>query len=344
MDIGRTIPASVALAQALLLLSSDGIAVLDADTSVTNWNPAAARFSGIGAPEAIGLFARDLVENADALLDVPADGRPHRREAVVVNGGVRRRLRASVLGLGPLNEIDGWIVSFSPQRRYAEIEQLKNEFVGAISHELKTPLATIKAFAEVLRKDGLDSDRADTFLATIDEQTERLARMIDELLSISRVAPEQLLTRRVTVAVDEVVNAALEIVAASGSHPIVERELGDVAVSGDPALIAQALAQLIDNAVKFSPTKSPILISAERHDDYSSIAVRDCGIGIDDEHLPYIFDQFYRVDRSLDSPVGGIGVGLFIANSLVRAHGGSIVVATTSGHGSTFTLSFPVRA
>ncbi|HVS45113.1 MAG TPA: PAS domain-containing sensor histidine kinase [Verrucomicrobiae bacterium] len=344
MDIGRALPPDVVLSDALLLLCCDGVAVLESDGTVARWNQPAADFTGIGIADAVGKPARDLFDSADALLNVPADAQPHRRDATIGTGHTRRTVRATVLALGDVGRIDGWLVSFAPQRQHVEIEQLKSEFVGAISHELKTPLATIKAFAETLRNGGLSGERAAEYLVTIDEQTDRLARTIDDLLSVSRVDADQLLTRRVTVSVDTAVDRALEIVATSGSTPEVERNVAGAAVSGDPDLVAQALAYVIDNAVKFAAPASVVSVFAERRGDFCVISVRDRGIGIASEHLAYIFDRFYRVEQGLNSPVGGSGVGLFIARALVRAHGGSIEVISQPGRGSTFSLSFPVRS
>jgi signal transduction histidine kinase len=333
------------LADALLRLSDDGIAVLEADTSIAAWNSAAAEFTGIAAADAAGAFARDLFTNAEALLDVASDGKPHRRDVVIGTGASELTLRATVLTLGTLDTIDGWIVSFAPHRRHAEIEQLKSEFVGALSHELKTPLATIKAFAETLRSGRLSPEQTKDYLFTIDEQTDRLARTIDDLLSLSRVESDQLLAQRVTVSADSVLDRALALVVSTDDHPAtIDREAAGVSISGDPDLIAQALSQVINNAVKFSAPGQLVHIVAEEREDGCAISVRDGGIGIPHEHLAYIFDRFYRVAHDLSAPVGGTGVGLFIANALVRAHGGSIYVISEPNEGSTFTLWFPVRA
>jgi two-component system phosphate regulon sensor histidine kinase PhoR len=333
------------LADALLELSDDGIAVLDGDATIARWNRSAAEFTGIATDDAVGASARDVFGNADALLDVPANSQSRRCEATFGTGPKKRTLRAIVFPIEGGRGGGGWVVSFAPQRRHAEIEQLKSEFVGAISHELKTPLATIKAFAETIRVGGLSPDQTAEYLLTIDEQTDRLARTIDDLLSLSRVESDQLLARRVAATVDTVLDRALDIVAAaSGSRPTIEREATGATVSGDPDLIAQALSQIIDNAAKFSAPASPISIRAEQREDGCAISVTDLGIGIALEHVAYIFDRFYRIDPDLNSPVGGTGVGLFIANALVRAHGGTIYVVSRLDVGSTFTLWFPVRA
>lgn len=354
MDIGRTLPPDVtddlldeivgfkARLDALLAVASDGLIVLDADGTVARWNPAAEAITGVSADRAVGKRVHAIAEGV-ALHEHDLEATPRAQTWTFGSAG-SRPVRATVSTLGRDGRVDGWLVNFAPQRRYDEIEQLKNELVGSISHELKTPLATIKAYAQTLR-DGPPSVAAmRESLDVIDEQTDRLGRAVDALLQVSRVDAGQLLKRRELVRLDDVLDAALLALSYDhASHPLV-RETGDVTVSGDPDLLRDAFAQVIDNAAKFSESGREVRIRAELRQDRCLVDVIDRGIGIEDVHLPYIFDRFYRVDRALDAPVGGNGLGLFIASALVRAHGGSIEVRSEPGNGTTVTLALPVRA
>jgi two-component system, OmpR family, phosphate regulon sensor histidine kinase PhoR len=243
----------------------------------------------------------------------------------------------------------GWTapsgVDSAPERlRYREIEQLKTEIIAAVSHELKTPIASIKAYAMTLRvnPDAVAAQR-DEFLRIIEDEADRLERRVDDLLLASRVEAEQLLKERVLVALDEIIDKALETLAFDlEDHPVV-RHTHDVKLSGDPDLLRDVFAHLIENAGKFSPIGTAILIEAASRERDVTVDITDDGLGIAPEHLPYIFDRFYRVERELTASAGGSGLGLFIVRGLVHAHGGSIAVRSEPGCGSTFTLRLPLR-
>ncbi len=356
MDIGRTLPpdvtadlldelvASKARFDALLGVAADGIAHIDASGTVARWNVAAETISGIAADRALGSRLDALVPGGwKAVRAIPPDGASHPVRWRFGASG-RAPVRAQVVAIVRGGAVDGWLVSFAPQHRFDEIEQLKNELVGSISHELKTPLATIKAYVETLRDHALSPEDARRYLDVMGEQADRLARAIDDLLLVSRVEAGQLLKRRETIPLDVVIDEALLAIAFDAAlHPI-ERRTDGVDISGDPELLRDALAQVIENAAKFSEPGEVIEICGERREGRCVVSVADRGVGIADEHLPYIFDRFYRVDRALASASDGSGLGLFIASALARAHGGTIDVRSEPGHGSTFTFSLPVRA
>jgi signal transduction histidine kinase len=255
-----------------------------------------------------------------------------------------RWLAAAVVGVDLDSAAHGWLCSFGPERRHREIEQLKNEIVAAISHELKTPIATIKAFASTLRENPAAVGAArDEYLAVIGEQADRLTRAVDDLLLASRVDADQLLNERVAVALEDSVGAALASLSLDRDvHPIVLRSEG-VTLSGDRELLREIFRHLIDNAVKYSPRGSAIEIAGRTEGDVTVVDVADRGVGIPEEHVPYIFDRFYRVENPLTAQSSGAGLGLYIVAALVRAHGGSISVDSDDGKGSTFTLRLPVR-
>jgi signal transduction histidine kinase len=356
MDIGRTLPADVtadlldelvaskARFDALLGVAADGIAHIDAGGTIARWNVAAEAISGIAAERALGSPVDAIVPGGWASIRaVPLDGLPHLVRWSFGAAG-RAPVRAQVVAIVRTGGIDGWLVSFAPQQRFDEIEQLKNELIGSISHELKTPLATIKAYVETLRDNRLTAETAREYLAVMGDQADRLARAIDDLLLVSRVEAGQLLKRRETVSLDAVLDAALASIAFDAdAHPL-QRETAGVMISGDPDLLRDALAQVIENAAKFSAAGQTIEVRGESREGRCLVAVADRGIGIADDHLPYIFDRFYRVDRALAATSDGSGLGLFIASALARAHGGTIDVRSEPGLGSTFTLSLPVRS
>jgi signal transduction histidine kinase len=352
VDFGRTPPAHVADKRpsaipldALLSLTRDGFAYVGSDATVLAWNAPATELTGLQPEDVLEHDVRTVLVDGAEIVRVPFDGRPQNmRVGVNTLHGVRF-LAATVVGINHDSGAYGWLCSFGPERRHREIELLKNEIVAAVSHELKTPIATIKAYADTMR----DSSEAvaaarDEYLNVIDEQADRLTRAVDDLLLASRVDADQLLHERVTVSVDLVVDAALEALAFDlHVHPIV-RETAGVTVSGDRDLLREILRHLLDNARKFSPGGSPITVSARIDGHATVIDVIDKGIGIADEHLPYLFERFYRVEHPHTAESSGTGLGLFIVGALVRAHGGTVAIYSEPGNGTTVTLHLPVRA
>jgi len=239
---------------------------------------------------------------------------------------------------------EGWLISFGPEQRFAAIDQLKNEIVAAVSHELKTPVATIKAYATTMRTNPSTFERDGAeYLTTIEEQADRLTRAIEDILRVGRVDPAHLLTRRRAVTVDELL-AGVESRLGPTAASRIERRSTSVRVHCDPDLFAEALARVLDNALKFSADTASVAIEARDREDTVTIVVSDRGIGIGPEHLPYIFERFYRAEGSLTPSTSGTGLGLAIVRDIVHAHGGTIDVESTPHQGTTFTIVFPARA
>jgi len=314
---------------------SDGIAFVGLDEVVTAWSSGACAITGIQPSAAVGrpldkIFAR--VEPALGLAVVP-------QPIELWSNDERRR----VLGATILSVDGGWLLSFGRESQFAAIEQLKNEIVAAVSHELKTPIATIKAFATTMRHnpDALANDRGD-FLATIEEQADRLARAVEDLLLVGRVDAKHLLSTRETVALDRLIDEAAARLGPTLAARIERRSTG-LGVSGDPELLGAALYHLIENALKFSPDGAPVAVEGEGNGGSVAVHVRDSGIGIGKEHIPYIFERFYRVDRNLTATAGGSGLGLTIVREIAQAHGGTVAVESTPSAGTTVTLVLPVR-
>jgi two-component system, OmpR family, phosphate regulon sensor histidine kinase PhoR len=313
---------------------SDGIAFVGVSGLVDAWSNGAAAITGIARIDAVGnsldeLFAR--VEPPLGLAVVPEPIELHTKDER------RRVLHATALSID-----EGWLISFGREVRFAAIEQLKDEIVAAVSHELKTPIATIKAYATTLlaNPDALAAPERRDFLSTIDEQADRLTRVVEDLLLVGRVNAKHLLERRASVTLDRLLDAATDRLGPSAAERI-ERVSTAVTLSGDPDLLGNALLHLVDNALKFSPDSAAVVIEGHDEGERVAVHVRDRGIGIGEEHLPYIFDRFYRVEGNLTAATGGSGLGLTIAREIVQAHGGTLAVESTPHGGSTFTMLLP---
>jgi signal transduction histidine kinase len=315
---------------------SDGLAHVGLEGLVSAWSPAAGAITGIDGPDAIGRSLDELFARVEPGLGFAVVPEPI---GLWTNDEHRRLIRAMTISVD-----DGWLISFGPEQRFAAIDQLKNEIVAAVSHELKTPIATIKAYATTMRMNPMTLDRvAPEYLETIEEQADRLTRAVEDILRVGRVDPAHLLGTRRVVALDDVladVESRLGPTAASR----IERHTSGVALDCDPELTAEALARVIENALKFSPDSASVKVEAHFSSDAVTIDVSDRGIGIGAEHLPYIFERFYRAEGNLTSTTGGTGLGLAIVREIVHAHGGSISVDSEPQHGTKFTIVLPARS
>jgi signal transduction histidine kinase len=322
VDFGRTPPTHVAEQRpssipldALLALTREGFAYVGSDARILAWNAAAADLTGLSSERVLDNDVRSILVDGAAVVAVPFDGLARSMRVGVKAPDAVRWLAAAVVGINVDSHAHGWLCSFGPERRHREIEQLKNEIVAAVSHELKTPIATIKAYADTLRENSVAVAAArDEYLGIIDEQADRLARAVDDLLLASRVDADQLLNERVTVPLDEIVDAAIASLQFDrDAHPI-SRSTTGVFVSGDRELLREIVRHLLDNAVKFSQAGSPIVVAG-------------------------------RADGNVTTAEsGGAGLGLFIVAALARAHGGTVSVYSEPGQGSTFAAHLPVRA
>ena len=240
----------------------------------------------------------------------------------------------------------GLVATYRLVRRESEIAQLKSDFVANVSHDLKTPLALIRMFAETLEMDRVpDERRRREYYRVLTRESERLSRLIDNVLDFSRIESGR---QRYDIAPGPVEPVVHEVVE-SFRHPLqqqgfavevaVEPDLPDVPL--DPEAVKQALANLVDNAMKYSADRRRIRVSARREGDGVAVEVADEGVGIPMTERERIFEKFYRVGRSETQGRRGSGVGLALVKHIVEAHGGRVTVDGRPGEGSRFTLHLP---
>jgi heavy metal sensor kinase len=226
------------------------------------------------------------------------------------------------------------------ERSFAEVRR----FTADASHELRTPLAAIRTEAEVALGGSPLTPDQERLLGSILEECERLTRLTDQLLTLAREDAAAAPPARESVDLSALVAAVVE-----NMRPLAEaRELtlhlkdpGGVGVPGDGARLRQVFYNLLDNAIKYTPAGGTVEVRAEAGARAAVVTVRDTGIGIPPEHLPHVFERFYRVDRGRSRAEGGTGLGLSIARSIVAAHGGEIELASTPGQGTVCTVTLP---
>jgi signal transduction histidine kinase len=224
------------------------------------------------------------------------------------------------------------------------LERLRRELVANVSHELKTPISALRAHLENLL-DGVEEPDPETLQVML-SQSERLSRLVEQLLDLSRLESGELTLRREGVPLRRLVAEVLsevEVVRSGREVRVEDRVPDDIpAVFGDRERLHQVLFNLLDNAVRLTPPGGEVVVSAHRVDGRCEVSVTDTGPGIPAEHLPRLFERFYRVDPARARDDGGTGIGLAIARSVVEAHGGRIRAESQVGKGSVFTFDLPV--
>jgi two-component system phosphate regulon sensor histidine kinase PhoR len=244
----------------------------------------------------------------------------------------------------------GVLVVLHDITRLRRLENIRRDFVANVSHELRTPITSIKGFVETLLDEGLeDKQSALRFLGIVLKQVNRLDAIIQDLLLLSRIergAEDQTIERGQEL-LGDVLGSAVEMCQRNADQKGVRLLLdcpGDLLVRINGPLVEQAVMNLVDNAVKYSEAGSTVSVEGGRDDSGVVIRVRDTGSGIAAEHLPRLFERFYRVDKARSRELGGTGLGLAIVKHIVVAHQGSIDVESTLGQGSIFTLRLPEAA
>ncbi|HKE26951.1 MAG TPA: ATP-binding protein, partial [Bryobacteraceae bacterium] len=235
------------------------------------------------------------------------------------------------------------------QREHAELEKLeriRKDFVINVSHELRTPLASIQGYTETLLEGALaDPEHNVRFLSIIRQNVQRLTRLTEDLLTLSRIEQKRLVLNFEPHSLNRLLLDAVDLVKPIAAKSSVTLDLepiaGDIEVWCDREAVDQILSNLLENAVKYTPGGGSVGVGAAREGHLVEVFVRDTGIGIPAEDLPRLFERFYRVDKARSRELGGTGLGLSIVKHLVAAHNGSVRVESVPQKGSTFYFTLP---
>jgi two-component system phosphate regulon sensor histidine kinase PhoR len=226
-------------------------------------------------------------------------------------------------------------------------DQIRRDFVANVSHELRTPLTAIRGYVEALADGDISSDESQQFLEIIAKHTDRMERLVKDLLRLARLDAGQESLDLVTCDTRALIEGVMTDVASAAAarrqrlEPIVEASARTL--RADPAKMHDALRNLVANAITYAPTDSTIRIEAHVIGRVAQLAVSDEGPGIPQQDLPRVFERFYRVDKSRTRDPGGTGLGLAIVKHLVELHGGTVAVENRPDGGARFTMTLPVR-
>lgn len=326
---------------------ADAILLADRDSRYIDANPAAERLVGYNRAELLSLRVADVVAYQPAWTDAEWDR--FQREGVWTGEIELRHKDGHVVPVearASRVELPDGVVFASVLRDISDrrqIEKMQREFTTLITHELKAPLTSLKGYAQLLQRRRAYDDGA---VEVILSRTNHLERLINDLLDVASTDSGKLSLRRANVDLVTIAGRNVEQARATTSAHEIRFTAPREAIVGwwDSGRLSQVLQNLLANAIKYSPYGGVIEVAVEASDGAGRVTVSDDGIGIPPGALPHVFERFYRVEAVEHSTVQGLGIGLYIARTLVEAHGGQIGAMSSPSQGSTFTVSLPLSA
>jgi signal transduction histidine kinase len=322
--------------QTLLEALSDGVLAADKRGVVISTNAAARHLLGYGETEPLPPLGELFHDRAHrALMREVLGGE------VVEGRELNLGDRVVVVSARPLED-GGTLLVLSDVTEVRRLETIRRDFVANVSHELKTPLTAIAGYAETLASESTEP-QATGFAQTIVDNARRMQRLVDDLLDLSRIESGGWEPHHRPVGIDDAAREAWRQFAerAATRKVALETASDSATVSSDPEALRQIFTNLFDNALRHTPPGGRIRVTTQRAGQDTVVRVSDTGSGIPAEHLPRIFERFYRVDPGRSRQEGGTGLGLAIVKHLVEAHGGRVQAHSELGRGTTILLSFP---
>jgi two-component system phosphate regulon sensor histidine kinase PhoR len=336
--------------KAVLASMAEGVLAVDSQQRIISLNRASGRLLGLDQSQVQGRRLHEVVRNADLsrfVRDALENQRPIQADVLLL-GDRERVMQAHG---SALHDVDGRaigaVIVLNDVTDFRKLEMIRRDFVANVSHELKTPVTSIKGFVETLldgaKEDPVDSER---FLRIIAKQADRLHAIIEDLLALSKIEQSEDSEDLVLepAALKPLLDNALITCQAAASDRQIDVKLEcepGLRVNANPLLLEQAVVNLLDNAIKYSEPQREVRVVAAAAGNEITISVVDHGPGIAEEHLPRIFERFYRVDRARSRKLGGTGLGLAIVKHIAQAHHGQVTVTSTVGAGSTFVIRLP---
>jgi two-component system phosphate regulon sensor histidine kinase PhoR len=334
---------------------ADGVIVTDVLGTIQILNPKAKEIFGLYGESAIGQSAVDFIRRFE---DVPPEVMREKFKKIVERGetfsaDIRLAIpttRFYTLQLGPVRSRDGMVQGIvgvlSDVTELKEMDQMKTDLMSMVTHEIRTPLATVRGFAQILLKGGIGGDKSKEFLEIINRQSNRLVNLVNDFLDITRIESGRQVITKGPVDVDKLIqNAVADLKPLADEKNITLQYASPGAlpeVFGDRNLIEQVLINLVSNAIKYSPKGAWAKVAAIQQNGSVAIAVQDNGLGIPKESIPRLFEKFYRVRCDDRKDIIGTGLGLSLVKQIIDVHQGTIRVESEHGKGSTFTFTVPV--
>jgi two-component system phosphate regulon sensor histidine kinase PhoR len=268
-------------------------------------------------------------------------------EEVVLNAPEEKILKVNGVPIVRNDRLEGAILVFHDITELRHLERIRQDFVANVSHELRTPISSIKGYAETLLEGALDDKKnLKEFIGIILQDSNRLASLINDLLDLSKIESGKMKMAFLSLDPVSLIKRAVAIMDNQAKTKSIALKLNlpfDLPkIKADETRFSQVMINLLDNAIKYTPERGIVTISARVVNDGLQIDVSDTGIGIEEKDIPRIFERFYRVDKARSRELGGTGLGLSIVKHIVQAHGGQTWVVSEFGKGSTFSFTIPI--
>lgn len=337
----------------LIERSSDVLVLLEADSTVRYISPSIHTLLGYTPQERVGRSSFSLV-HPDDLADVQQHYQqlfqhPHKclrhQFRMQHRDGSWRWIEANGKNYLDDRDIQGIIISYRDITEHKLLEQRKDEFIAMASHELKTPLTSLKLFMGVLQRRFKKQGEVQYLeqLTKIDIQINMLTELINDMLDVSRIQVGKLVMRVEQFNLSQLIYETIENLQGTlNTHEIHIEADAEMEVLGDRERIGQVLINLLTNAIKYSPQAHLVIVRLTHTQESATVSVQDFGIGIDKPHQQKIFERFYQVTGPLEKTFPGLGIGLYISNEIIKRHHGQMWVESEKGHGATFSFTIPV--
>lgn len=339
--------------EAVLSSMVESVIALDNEGSIISINHAAAKLLALDPAGVVGKDIQLLVRNTalQEFIQRTLDNKGPVEDELTIHGKGEQVLQVHGTILFDSNrEAIGAVIVLNDITRLRRLEQVRRDFVANVSHELKTPITSIKGFVETLIESGPESRKeSERFLRIIARQAERLHRIIDDLLTLSRIEQDGSMSEDFVEqsSIARLIQASVQLCADAASNKDIDIEVdcpSDLRAAVNVRLLEQGMVNLVDNAIKYSDPNSTVRVAAWKEDGDLNIRVSDQGCGIASDHLPRLFERFYRVDKARSRSVGGTGLGLAIVKHIAQSHGGEVRVESVPGEGSVFTIRLPLSS
>ena len=337
--------------QTILGAMEDGLLVVDARSNVTLMNPTFQKLFELRDP-AVGVPLVEAVRHAtlDQLVaETLLTGEAMRSELSLADSRTHSERHVEVSAVPITNaddEVTGTVVLFHDITELKQLDQIRRDFVANVSHELRTPLSILRGYIEVLFDEPQTSrEELTRILSIMERHSKRLQRLVDDLLSLAQLESSHAELEISAVRMDELFNNLIgdwkEKLTGKNLKVIVDLPSEGSVLRADGTRLEEALHNLLDNAVKFSPGNGQIRLRGTRCGSNVVLSVTDNGIGISKEHLPRIFERFYRADKARSRELGGTGLGLAIVKHIAQLHGGRVEAESELGRGTTIRIVLP---
>ncbi|MEW6075663.1 MAG: two-component system histidine kinase PnpS [Candidatus Omnitrophota bacterium] len=333
----------------LAILNSmvEGVIVVDKESRILSVNPTVERIFGISQGQVQGKFFLEGIPNntlSDVIVEVLKKGEAVSEE-LTLSWPVQKIFQVNATPVFERQTVCGCLLVIHDITEMRKLETVRKDFVANVSHELKTPLTSIKGFVETLLAGALeDKEHGHSFLEIIKDHADRLENLINDLLALAHLESKEISLKKEPLEIKDIADRILK----GFKTQIHKRSLtiqndlpGTLSVTADRDKLEQVLTNLIDNAIKFNKDKGSVRLYGECIQEEARVIIEDSGIGIPAKDIPRIFERFYRIDKARSRQLGGTGLGLSIVKHCVELHGGKVGVESTEGLGSKFWFTLP---